>query len=235
MGSPRRMTLRLWLLERFYHSEDPRELPAFNRYFPAGTWQERVSRLEAEGLLKRTGRTFVITDDGKEFVNAKLAYSVDPPLRLPFVIQVGPMASGNAVVKDGVTWDTLKRSGQRSAIALEMEAASIGASSYSRSYSKWIVVKGVMDYADPKKDDRYKPFAPRAHLPSGAVAVPGGECSQHPRRERTAAINQPSRAAGGPRAGGRSRCGSTTERGVRSLSVRFPDDIIRTDGARGMS
>jgi len=184
---------RLWLLERFYHSEDPRELPAFNRYFPAGTWQERVSRLEAEGLLKRTGRTFVITDDGKEFVNAKLAYNVDPPLRLPFVIQVGPMASGNAVVKDGVTWDTLKRSGQRSAIALEMEAASIGASSYSRSYSKWIVVKGVMDYADPKKDDRYKPFAARASAEVLLRFLEENAASIRDESE-SAAINQPSRA-----------------------------------------
>jgi hypothetical protein len=26
----------------------------------------------------------------------------------------------------------------------------------------WVVVKGVMDYADPNKDDRIKPFAARA-------------------------------------------------------------------------
>jgi nucleoside phosphorylase len=153
----------LWLLERLYAGADPLKHPAFARYFPRGTWEERITRMEQGGMVRREGRTFIITNHGKEFVDRELAYTVDPPSRLPFAILVGPMASGNAVVKDGVTWDMLKRTGgQRSTIALEMEAASIGAAGYGRSSYKWIVVKGVMDHADPKKDDRYKPFAARA-------------------------------------------------------------------------
>jgi nucleoside phosphorylase len=151
-----------WLLERLLAGASPTTHPARNRYFPDGSWKERIEKLEQNGLLGRNGRTFVVTNLGKEFIDSKLAYSVDPPSTLPFRVVVGPMASGNAVVKDGITWDMLKSVGQRSAIALEMEAASIGAAGYSRGLSKWIVVKGVMDHADPEKDDRYKPFAARA-------------------------------------------------------------------------
>ncbi|WP_400768710.1 hypothetical protein [Methylosinus sporium] len=52
--------------------------------------------------------------------------------------------------------------GVRSVVALEMEAASIGEVARSNGVAEWMVVKGVMDYADPNKDDRYKPFAARA-------------------------------------------------------------------------
>jgi hypothetical protein len=50
----------------------------------------------------------------------------------------------------------------RSAIALEMEAAAIANASHRLEIADWIVVKGVMDYADPNKEDRYKPFAAKA-------------------------------------------------------------------------
>ena len=70
--------------------------------------------------------------------------------------------SGNVVVKDGVTWDSLKQWGVRSVLGLEMEAAAIGATAGRLGVQHWVVAKGVMDLADPQKDDRYKPFAARA-------------------------------------------------------------------------
>src|ERR1019366_2474629 len=88
--------------------------------------------------------------------------SIDTPDKLPFKLKVGPIASGNAVVKDGVTWDHLKHLGVRTAGGLEMEAAFIGRAAQQLNIPGWIVAKGVMDYADPKKDDRFKPFAARA-------------------------------------------------------------------------
>ena len=161
-GDPSQSDANLWLLERLCAGADPTKHPAFARYFRPGTWPEQIKQLERKRLLRRQGRTFAITDQGKEFLDRSLAYKIDTPSKLPFAIRVGPVASGNAVVKDGVTWDMLKGVGQRSAIALEMEAASIGVAGYTRSLSKWIVIKGVMDHADPNKDDRYKPFAARA-------------------------------------------------------------------------
>jgi hypothetical protein len=43
-----------------------------------------------------------------------------------------------------------------------MEAAAIGRAAFDAGLDRWVVVKGVMDHADPNKDDRYKPFAARA-------------------------------------------------------------------------
>ena len=161
-GAPSQSDATLWLLERLSADANPVEHPAYTRYFPSGSGSERIRQLEAEGLLRRRGLKFVMTKAGREFLDGKLAYKIDAPVQLPFAIKVGPMASGNAVVKDGLTWNMLKRQGQRSTVALEMEAATIGVTGYTRSLSKWIVVKGVMDHADPNKDDRYKPFAAKA-------------------------------------------------------------------------
>lgn len=151
-----------WLLERLHNGDDPRKHPARLRYFPEGSWKSTVQKLEASSLVKRQGASLVLTKAGHDAVDQSLVYNLDPPAKLPFAIHVGPMASGNVVVKDGVTWSDLKKWGVRSVIALEMEAAAIGSVARSARIPQWIVIKGVMDHADPKKDDRYKPFAARA-------------------------------------------------------------------------
>jgi nucleoside phosphorylase len=61
-----------------------------------------------------------------------------------------------------VTWDMLKRMGVRTVLGLEMEAAIIGEVAKQCGIGEWIVIKGVMDHADPNKADRFKPFAARA-------------------------------------------------------------------------
>ena len=152
----------LWLLERLYAGGDPLKHPARQRYFPPGTWKERVENLEFRKLLRRVGKNFEITEIGRCLVEEKLAYNIDAPRQLPFAVRVGPIASGNVVVKDAVTWDALKAMGVRSILGLEMEAAVIGGTADRLGVPNWIVAKGVMDHADPKKDDRYKPFAARA-------------------------------------------------------------------------
>lgn len=52
--------------------------------------------------------------------------------------------------------------GVRSALGLEMEATTVGEVANTEGVEEWLVVKGVMDHADPKKSDRYKPFAAKA-------------------------------------------------------------------------
>jgi nucleoside phosphorylase len=168
----------IWLLERLTLGDDPASHPARNRYFPDHTWEERIRSVERDGLLRRRGRTFVITKLGKEFLDHHLAYNINPPKQLPFKIVVGPMASGNAVAKDGVTWDMLKSVGQRSAVAVEMEAAGIGIASYSHGLSNWIVAKGVMDHADPNKNDRYQAFAARASAEVLLLFLEGVICEE---------------------------------------------------------
>jgi len=153
---------RIWLLEHLAANKDPASHPARQRYLGGGRWTKVVRTLEREGLIKREQRRFTITKKGLATVDAWHAYDSEPITKLPFSVHVGPMASGNAVVKDGLTWDMLKIMGVRTAISLEMEAAAIAQVAHRLGVPHWIVAKGVMDYADPKKDDRVKPFAARA-------------------------------------------------------------------------
>lgn len=153
---------RIWLLELLAANKDPASHPARQRYLGGKRWEKIIRMLEDEGLIQREQRNFRTTDKGLAAVDAWHAYNSEPITRLPFTVKVGPMASGNAVVKDGLTWDMLKAMGVRTAMGLEMEAAAIAQVAHRLGVQHWIVAKGVMDYADRNKDDRVKPFAARA-------------------------------------------------------------------------
>jgi nucleoside phosphorylase len=161
-GEPSSKEAGRWLLERLYAGDDPTAHPARRRYFPKGTWARRVRSLEKKGLILRQGTQLVLTDAGRVDIQESNFYNAEIPEKLPFQIKVGPIASGNVVVKDGLTWDKLKMWGVRSVLGLEMEAATVGSTAHRLGIPGWVVVKGVMDHADPRKDDRYKPFAARA-------------------------------------------------------------------------
>lgn len=161
-GRPSPRDARYWLLERVHAGDNPKEHPARTRYFAKGEWAEMIDELLSEKIIEIDGASLKLTPAGVAEVEHSLIRDVDPPEQLPFAIKVGPIASGNVVVKDGITWESLKHMGVRSVIGLEMEAAAIGRTARASAVPEWIVVKGVMDYADPRKDDRYKPFAARA-------------------------------------------------------------------------
>jgi nucleoside phosphorylase len=159
-GVPTEEDSNLWFLERVGAQRRAKDHPARKRYIPDASWSDRIQALEASDLIRREDSDFKLTNKGQDRVAESLAHGTAPTL-LPFDIKVGPMASGNAVVKDEVTWDSLKEKGVRTVIGLEMEAAAIGYLG-RRNTLDWVVAKGVMDHADPKKDDRYKSFAARA-------------------------------------------------------------------------
>lgn len=189
-GSPTEEARRDWLLDQLAGGSDPVRHPARERYLDGARWETTVRALETEGMILRKGQRFALTRTGRDAVAARRAYDLAPISHLPFVVHVGPIASGNAVVKDGVTWQSLTGMGVRSALGLEMEAAAIAQVAHRLDVPRWIVAKGVMDYADPKKNDKYKPFAAAASaqvlirflqtadLPENAAAItdnnPGG-------------------------------------------------------------
>jgi nucleoside phosphorylase len=78
---------------------------------------------------------------------------------LPFRLAIGPMVSGNMVVKDGRIWRRLAARGGRHVVGLDMEAAAVATTAYHLGLPAWAVVKGVADHADPRKDDRYRAAA----------------------------------------------------------------------------
>lgn len=161
-GYPSEPDKRTWLLERLHAGDDPLSHPAHNRYFVKGEWKVLVETLESEEILVIGGDFLKLTGSGTTEVQRSLKINVDPPETLPLAIKLGPIASGNAVVKDGVTWSKLEGMGMRKILGLEMEAASIAVVARNAKVPEWIVIKGVMDYASIEKDNRYKAFAARA-------------------------------------------------------------------------
>jgi nucleoside phosphorylase len=152
----------VWFLERLYRRQDARTHPARKRYFPRGTWQPRLQRLENDGLIAWEPAGWALTEAGVTMIKRVLDNDVDGPDKLPFAVDAGPMASGSAVIQDPEIWTRLKRMGSRKVLALEMEAATIATVANARQVPHWLVAKGVMDRADFDKDDRFKEFAARA-------------------------------------------------------------------------
>lgn len=161
-GPPSDEDRMLWLLRKIYQGISPATHPARTRYVPEGTWKTTMTGLETAGLIKANGNAFSLTKAGTDLVDRSMLMDVDPPRTLPFAIKTGPIASGNVVVKDGITWERLAEMGVRSVLGLEMEAATIGEVANTKGVAEYLVVKGVMDHADPNKADRFKAFAARA-------------------------------------------------------------------------
>lgn len=161
-GAPDDADRRVWLLEQLAVGTDPAHHPARGRYLDGSRWEAFIRALEEEKMISRKGVHFALTKAGFALVDERRAYDMAPITQLPFAVHVGPIASGNAVVKDGVTWDSLKAQGVRTVLGLEMEAAAIAQVAHRLAVPNWLVVKSVMDYADPNKDDRFKPYAAAA-------------------------------------------------------------------------
>ncbi|GAA2644759.1 phosphorylase family protein [Paractinoplanes durhamensis] len=151
----------VWFLERLHKGQDPRTHPARPRYFPRATWGTRLEALQAKGLIAWQDGGLALTGTGRDLIQRILYADVDGPDRLPFVVLDGAMASGSAVMADPETWSRLE-AGQRKILALDMESATIATIAHQRRVPHWLVAKGVMDHADPEKDDRFKAFAARA-------------------------------------------------------------------------
>jgi nucleoside phosphorylase len=131
-------------------------------------------------LVELEGERMRLTAMGAAEVHHSLLLDVDSPEKLPFEIVTGAIASGNAVVKDDKVWDWLSEMGQRKVVGMEMEAAAI-AEAATLAGLDWIIVKGVMDHAGSKKDDRYKPFAARASAETLRLFLMGRfEAAQQP-------------------------------------------------------
>lgn len=149
-----------WFLEQLEAGRNPRDSLDYQRYFSDSVRSVFMARIEQEQkLVRRESGAFVLTDEGR---SALANYRLDRPMqitRLPYHVRFGVMCSGNAVQADGAFWARMK-AGVRKAMAVDMEAFAVGHVATDHSLP-FIVIKGVMDYAHPGKNDAYKPFAAR--------------------------------------------------------------------------
>lgn len=100
----------------------------------------------------------------------------------PFKIHTAPLASGADVREEAGLFDRLSES-MRKILGIDMEASVLGALAHAQNIPV-LVAKGVQDYGDTFKDDRYRTFAARASaeclialLRNNADLLPGREAS----------------------------------------------------------
>ncbi|WP_405996674.1 AAA family ATPase [Streptomyces sp. NBC_00829] len=153
---------KLWFLELLLIGQNPRKHAARERYFPPGTWKPRLAAFQRENLITLEDTGYTLTDHGRSYIRRTIEEDAEGPDRLPLGIVVGPMASGRAVIEDPGIWRQLSQMGVRKITGLEMEAADIVRVAEQQEIPFWLVAKGVMDHADPSRDDRYKDFAAKA-------------------------------------------------------------------------
>jgi nucleoside phosphorylase len=147
-----------WILERLLTGADPAADPAQSAM--CENYDAALTRLWKRDLL-RDG-ALELTDAGRARIQRILALNRDRlPEPKPLEIRVGPIASGNKVMEDAEIFPLLAGD-VRKVLGVEMEAAAIGALAHARQLRHSVIMKAVMDHADPDKSDNFKPFAARA-------------------------------------------------------------------------
>ena len=151
-----------WFIEQLLAGRDPMRSAALRRHVPDARREAILESLRGKlGYVSFQGGAFSLTEAGRIAGQEQRAFRATLVTERPYHVHVGPIGSGNAVVADGGIWDRLAEDqGMRKALAVEMEAASVGQLAHERSLP-FVVVKGVMDHADQGKDDRFKGFAAR--------------------------------------------------------------------------
>lgn len=164
-----------WVLLRLLEGEDPTADPQFTSECP--NWSEVLPRLWSRGWV---AKPLYLTDQGRAYISElSLRHLGKPSPIADFAIHVSPVATGAAVTEDQGIFPRLADS-MRKVLGVDMESSALAALGEVNDVPV-IVAKGVSDYGDTFKDDRYRQFAARAsaeHLMSllreGAFLLPGG-------------------------------------------------------------
>jgi hypothetical protein len=133
-----------------------------SRFLQAGAM---LGKRPWEGILRRTLKS-ARTERPADLTD-KLSSTLDPSVEVPHPFDperrpgqprvfLGPVASGNTLLKNPVKRDALRdRFGIK---ALEMEGAGIADATWTLS-AEYLVVRGVSDYGDEKKGDLWRTYA----------------------------------------------------------------------------
>lgn len=145
-----------WVLLRVLAGEDPSQDVDLNLACP--NWSDVLNRLWQRKWLEEP---LTLTADGRQHAEKlALLHRGINPAPPNFKIHVAPMATGAAVSEEGSIFPHLANS-MRKVLGIEMEASALGALGAVHDIPV-MVVKGVSDYGDSFKDDRYRMFAARA-------------------------------------------------------------------------
>lgn len=150
-----------WVLHELYNGRNPLESPERERF--CHDWTDVVRALQKENLISVKNGEPELTKRGRDRITT---YLFNHGGKLPepetWKIAVGPLGTGNNLVKDVDIWDRLQSTQQRYVLGLEMEGSVIGFTAHVHNVQHVIVVKGVMDHAEPGRTQGFRLFAARA-------------------------------------------------------------------------
>jgi nucleoside phosphorylase len=145
-----------WVMLRILAGENPRQSVDFDKACP--DWSAVLQRLWQRKWLEKP---LTLTDTGRAYASElELLYPRGRPSPDAFQVRVAPIATGAAVTEDAGIFPRLANS-MRTVLGVEMEASALGALGEILEVPV-VVAKGVSDYGDTFKDDRYRHFAARA-------------------------------------------------------------------------
>lgn len=145
-----------WVLSLLLEGTTPHHHKDFTEECP--NWSEVVQRLWKRGWVTEQ---MALSEKGRAHIERLITvYPSGLPRGNEFSIHIAPMATGASVVEDEDIFDFLSHS-NRKVLGLDMEASGLAASSEVLGLP-FLVAKGVSDFADTHKDDRYRLFAARA-------------------------------------------------------------------------
>lgn len=145
-----------WVLRCRLDDIDPTTDPDFSVACP--DWPDVLARLWRRKWLLEP---MVLSDSGRRHAEKlRLLHPGALPQSPAFRIHFAPLATGAAVVEDEGIFPRLAES-MRKVLGIDMEASALGVAGDLNDLPV-VVVKGVSDYGDAFKDDRYRVFAARA-------------------------------------------------------------------------
>lgn len=149
-----------WVLLQLLNEIDPRSVTDFEANCP--NWTEVLNRLRLRNWVEKPLK---LTSTGKEQAeDLALSYPKGLPPSEAFQTHVAPIATGAKVVEDANIFSKLSDS-MRKVLGLDMEVSALAALGEINNLPV-IVAKGVSDFGDSFKDDRYRHFAARASAES---------------------------------------------------------------------
>jgi hypothetical protein len=136
---------------------DPRQAPDWEQRAP--NWETVLETLWQAGWLRPN--VLELSELGQsEAKKLSLLYPRGLPKPASPCVHVGPLATGSSLQKSDRIWDELVQH-QRLLQGLDMEGSVIGFVGWAENVDH-LVVKGVMDFAEPGRTHRFKAFAARA-------------------------------------------------------------------------
>lgn len=146
----------LWVLRCLLANEKPTEHPDFKADCP--DWAEVLKRLwKKEWVMEPLN----LTDSGRSVIErVNLLHPKGLPTPKSFKVHSAPMATGAKVVEDEGIFPRLSNS-MRKVLGIDMEASGLAALAEAHDIPV-VIAKGVSDFGDTFKDDRYRHFAARA-------------------------------------------------------------------------